>query len=205
MVSKSEGMGEPYKILSEFLELKKSLRQPPKRRSNSRLVGKLFTTLLFRRIEEYVPKQYSLVQQEMWIRGLEWIEWDGAIVLKPFVDKSLPVVNPSEVVALFEVKVRGIYGGKEVCKRSLRRIRENFQTAVDKCGSNLHCIYVTLQERTPKDERSVKYKCLTEEILEPVCLPIMLFRSPLENKPVVEAIPYPGQWERLIEEVSQLR
>lgn len=199
------GRTDPYGILSEFLKLQRNLSKPPERRSNNRFVGKLFANLLFRRIAKYVPKEYTLVQEGLWIEGLEWVEWDGAIATRSLADNSLPLFKPHEVVALFEVKARGVYGGEKVCKKSLQRIGDNFQMARNICGSNLRCCtYVTLQERSPKKKTAVDYHGLTKSILQPVCLPIMLFESPVEKRPLEKAKPYLGQWELLVEAVSRL-
>lgn len=197
-------MREPSKILSRFLPIRKGLGKPPKGKSNYNFVGHLFAALLFGELSGYIPNQYALIQGPLWIHGLEWVEWDGAVATSMLPNNSLALYEPQDIIALFEIKARGVYGGEEVCKKSLENIRDNFRSAREVCPNLRHCIYLTLQERTPKRKGSVPYYQLTKDILQPECLAIALFHSPIENKPLSEARPYLGEWQQLLEVLQGL-
>lgn len=191
---------EPNKILSTFLSIKNDLEKPPKRKSNSAFKGHLFAKLLFHNIKEYISRQYALVEGPLWIHGIEWIEWDGAVI-KNINNNSFSRYNPNDIVTLFEIKARGIYGGEKDARKALERIRDNFDLAKGHCPNLKQCIYVTLQERTPKRENSIDYFESTKKILEADYLAIALFTSPGKNE---KPKPYPGEWDHLIEALKEL-
>jgi len=51
---------------------------------------------------------------------------------------------PEEIIALFEFKARGIFGGRETLYRQLRRIKEKFRRARQICDNLKGCFYVSL-------------------------------------------------------------
>lgn len=195
---------EANEILSQFLSIRESLGKLPKRKSNYKFVGHLFLTLLFKELRRHIPRKYELVKGPLWIDGIEWVEWDGAVMKSMLLNDRPALYEPQHIIALFETKARGVYGGEKECERILKNIKDNFQYAKKRCPNLKQCIYVTLQEQMPKKDSSINYYGLTKKILEPQCLVIALFQSPVENKPVSEATPYPGEWQQLLEVLEEL-
>ncbi|MBA7694858.1 hypothetical protein ES703_103473 [subsurface metagenome] len=195
---------QPTGILSRFLKTKERLDRPPPGKSNYGYTGHLFATILFEELGRHIPRRYTLVRGPLWVHGLEWVEWDGAVTKSVLPDNSVALYEPEDIIALFEIKTRGVYGGEKEVTKALNNIAENFRDARKHCQNCRQCIYVTLQERKPKRETSVPYYQRTKDILEPVCLIAVLFESPVDNKPVSQAKPCPGEWKRLIETLQAL-
>lgn len=192
---------EPYKIREEFLSISQKIRKPGKSR---RFIGNLFSDIITRKMERYISSWYKIVVGPLWIRGMEWIEWDGAIIKKGAKEIINKLFHPDDIIALFEFKTGGIYGRKHPGKGKTVRdvindIKEKFRVA-RKCCSNLKGrFYVSLQERTPKRNDSIDYYGETKK-LEPEVVTCILFRSPIEK----EAIAYPNEWNKLVRELKQL-
>jgi len=168
---------ESKEIFDKFYSIKKRAeesKKDKKKKSIKKFLGHIFRYLLFAKIKEkeYIPKQYTLVEGPLYIRGIEWIEWDGAIVIgKKKVDSYY---DSDDIIALFEIKSGGIYGdsggkkhlrGEEAVRESLKKIKKRFMEA-KKQNLEIKCIYITLWERTPMNhEKSILYYDLTKEIL----------------------------------------
>lgn len=197
-------MSEAREVLREYLTVVKSLKKPPERKSNKRFRGHVFASIVCKHLSKYVPN-YDVVLGPSWVKGLEWIEWDCAIVKRTPVMYKL--YDPDKVVALFECKVRGIYGGRDKLPTILENIRGRFKEA-EKLG--IRCFYVSLMEAKPRKEKSIDYYKETKRRLEGRAF--ILFNShsiKAEDSRDVEEIvrdseEFEGEWETLISEVLRL-
>ena len=117
-------MSEAREILREYLTVVKSLKKLFERRSNKRFRGHVFASIVCKYLSKYVP-HCDVVLGPLWVKGLEWIEWDCAIVKRALVMYKL--YDPDKVVALFECKVRGIYGRRDKLPTILENIRGRFR------------------------------------------------------------------------------
>lgn len=110
---------------------------------------------------------------------------------------------PEDIIALFELKARGIFGGRESLHRQLRKIREKFREARQACGNLKECFYVSLQERTPKRAGSIDYYWIVRKELESGgILTCTLYHSPIEvNNPRQRS----GELEKLKRRITHPR
>lgn len=197
-------MSEAREILREYLTVVKSLKKPPERRSNKRFRGHTFASILCKHLSKYVPN-YDVVLGPLWVKGLEWIEWDCAIVKRAPVMYKL--YDPDKVVALFECKVRGIYGRRDRLPTILENMRGRFKEA-EKLG--IRCFYVSLMEAKAKKASGINYYKETKRWLEGRAF--ILFNSHSirseDSKDVEELVrdseEFEGEWETLISEVLRL-
>lgn len=136
----------------------------------------MFATVALKHIRKYIPQKYETVLGPLWIRGLEWIEWDGAIIRRCAEQIFEKYYNPDDVIALFELKSGGIYGGSETIQNVISGIKGNFQEAKKVCPNLKRCFYITLHERKPKRKGSINFYGETKK-LEPEIIVCVLFDS----------------------------
>jgi hypothetical protein len=81
-------------------------------------------------IGKNIPKdKYIPVIGPIWIKGLEWIEWDGALIKKDGEEILFHYYKPDAIAAIFEFKTAGIYGvknpqeGKKTIHDVIKKIR----------------------------------------------------------------------------------
>lgn len=199
---------EVNQILNEFESMRKRMKNPPKKKSNRDFVGHVFATIALKHMATHISSQYNVVSGPLWIQGLEWIEWDGAVIRSGSKEIFENYHNPQNVVALFELKSGGIYGRKSPQKgkgRTLQEvidgIRRNFCEAGKICPNLKRCFYVSLHERKPKRKDSINYYGETKK-LEPKIVTCILFESSsLEKK---RPLPFNGEWDRLAVELKNL-
>lgn len=196
---------KPYEILSEFLSIYTRLSKPSKGKSNKGFVGNLFAEILTKKMRKYVSSEYKITVGPLWISGLEWIEWDAAVITQATPKTFDRLFDSKDIVALFELKTRGIYGRKhpdkgKTVQQVIRSIEENFCLAKKHCSDLKNCFYVSLQERSPKRKGSIDYYRETKK-LEPEIVTCILFQSPLEKQP---HFPYPNEWNKLVGELNRL-
>lgn len=197
-------MSEAREVLREYLRVIKSLKKPPERQSNKRFRGQVFASIFCEHLSKYVP-HCDVVLGPIWIKGLEWIEWDCAIVKRAPVRYRL--YDPDKVVALFECKVSGIYGGRDKLPIILENIRGKFKEA-EKLG--IRCFYVSLMEAKPRSEKSIDYYKETKKTLEGKAFILFNSRSvKSEDNRDVEGLvrdseEFEGEWDALIKEVLRL-
>jgi hypothetical protein len=148
---------EEHQILSEFRQNKFS--EVPTNRSNRRFLGHYFASIAMNHISKYVPmEKYVPVLGPVWIKGLEWVEWDGAVVKKDSKEIFPHCYDPSDIAVIFEFKVSGIYGlktprkGKKTVQEVVENIKGNFEAAKG-LYKNLGCFYISLHERRPDPNR----------------------------------------------------
>ena len=195
----------PYEILNEFLSIYNRLTKPPRRKSNKGFIGNLFSEIIANKMERYLSPEHKIVHGPLWIGGFEWIEWDGAIIKKAAEEIFPKFFHSEDIIALFELKTRGIYGRKhpgkgKTVQEVIDNIKKNFCLAKERCTTLKRCFYVSLQERTPKRKDSIKYYKETKK-LEPEVVTCILFHSPIKKAP---RIPYPNEWNRLVTELKRL-
>lgn len=201
---------EPRKILLEYLNIEFSLKKPPKRKSNKSFKGYIFVKILSKFLRKHTPKSYTLVLGPLWIKGLEWIEWDLAIIKKDANPEYDVLYNPEDIIALFECKVSGIYGGKNELKKIINRIKNNFEKAKKICNNLKKCFYISLMEVKPK-KTGINYYRETKKNIENS---FILFnsrsieylskscRNPLEI--AIKAEEFKNEWKNLIESLLKL-
>jgi len=115
--------------------------------------------------------------------------------------------DPDKVVALFECKVRGIYGRRDRLPTILENMRGRFREA-EKLG--IRCFYVSLMEAKAKKASGINYYKETKRWLEGRAF--ILFNSHSirseDSKDVEELVrdseEFEGEWETLISEVLRL-
>ena len=146
-----------YKYLKIHLQL-----QRPRGKSDKAFRGYIFTKIFSEYLAKYVEKPYKLVLGPLWIRGLEWIEWDLAIIKEGEYDKW---IDPRNIAVLFECKVHGVYGKIDKLVKLYERIEENFKRAGDKCPELRKTYYVSLAEAKPlrPSRKSIDYYKLAKE------------------------------------------
>jgi hypothetical protein len=156
---------ENLKIRSNYLSEKSSILKVPEGKSNSRFLGHMFAKIAMDNIQGHLSMdEYTLKLGPLWIRNLEWVEWDGAIIKKSSKEIYNNYYEPSDIVSLFEFKISGIYGlksrkegqkGKTV-QEVVSCIKENFSGAQELGAAKDSCFYVSLHERKVKPETSLK-------------------------------------------------
>ena len=200
----SQMLSESRRILYEFLVIELSLRNPPERRSNKVFRGYVFSKILAEHLKHYL-KSGEIVVGPLWIQGLEWIEWDCAVVREGA--KRLHNMNwflPDDIIALFECKVSGIYGKREELPEKFNQINYNFEEARKICKNLRKCLYVSLMEAKPK-KRGINYY---EETKKHIKNSFILFNSRSvdalktkhrDSKEIAsKAEEYEGEWEALV-------
>ena len=183
---------EAQRILEEYNQLR--FAPPPKRKSNNRLNGHKFAYIAMNHIKPILTDKYATVVGPLWIKGQEWVEWDGAIVEKDMKEIIPRYFNPDSVFALFEFKAGGIYGRKKYAKgkgKTLKKviadIKNNFRKAQKCCNKNLcGSYYIALHDRQPKIPKSKRKRPIDyykwTKTLEPEVTTCVLFNSTSLNK-----------------------
>jgi len=195
---------EPMQILQKFRALQNTLSMPPKKKKNYFFVGHLFADIAFDYIAKHLSsKPYKVVLGPLWIKELERIQWDGALVRKEACQILERYYKPEDVIALFEFKTSGIYGGRARVREVVKGIRDNFAAAQKICPNIKSCFYVALHERTPKRSGSVHYFNKVKELREQTVTTCMLFSSESleEGRQPVE---YPNEWSNLLNALAKL-
>lgn len=166
-------------ILFEYLRVVLGLGTPPVRRSNKGFKGYIFTDILSRHLKDTISDRYSLVVGPLWIKGLEWIEWDLAITEENAMLDYARWYNPDKIVVLFECKVSGIYGKREELCKLCEKLKDRFKSAHKVCKNLMECYYVSLVEAKPIDgEDGINYyKVAKEEIKDSFISSFMFFNS----------------------------
>jgi len=122
-------------------------------------------------------------------------------------------LNPNDVIALFECKVKGIYGKKEDLERCggpLKTIKEKFKIAENHCKNLKGCFYISLMEAIPSRKDSTNYYLLTKKCLGEKAFVLFNSRRIRENKInqtkriLNEASEITGEWERLQKIIKSL-
>lgn len=126
----------------------------------------------------------------MYIKGFP-TEFDILIVDRDAkTDKYVKAFEPQRVRCGIESKARGTFGGREVLRKSLERIKENF-TRVSREYPHITFFYLTYQEVTePKRKRSIDYLKVTRKILDPYQV-FCLKESRSDNVMV-------GEWDKML-------
>jgi hypothetical protein len=200
---------EEFQILGEFKNIQ--INNSPKGRSNNRFKGNLFASIALTHINNVIPNgKYRLILGPLWIKGMEYIEWDGAIVAKDADETFEKYFDADKIVALFEFKCNGIYGGRKKGKGKtveevISYIKDNFSNAKTKC-SNIKCLfYISLCERKPlaskKAKQPINYYEETRK-LEPDITTCILFNS---NSMKEGKTPEPlDEWKNITEKIKTL-
>jgi hypothetical protein len=170
----------------------------------------LFAYAAMKYIKPHINEaKYRSVLGPLWIKGQEWVEWDGAIVKKEAKEILPQYFDGEDVLVLFEFKVAGIYGtkqkveGKKTVAEAVTGIKKNFEEAKTKCCPNLvGSFYITLFEREPKpsEKQPFDYWKATKALL-PDVTPCALFNSIGFGKTNKEEILVP--WSEVIDSLKQ--
>jgi len=202
-------LSEPRKILYEYLNIELNLKEPPEGRSNKPFKGYIFSKILSDYLKKYLSKDYKIVIGPLWIKDLEWIEWDCAVVKKD-AKVEYNRYDPDDVIALFECKVRGVYGGYSDLPKTFKRINNIFEEAKSVCSSLRKCIYVSLMEAKPKKD-GINYYEETKKNIENSFILFNsrsveklkeMFSDPREIASKAEE--FKGEWNKLVEIIRQL-
>ncbi len=197
---------ESQEILLEFENF--SFKEAPNRKNNSRFRGHIFASILMKHIAKYTDK-FSPVLGPVWIKDLEWIEWDGAVIKKGAKEILPQYYNSNDIAGLFEFKVHGIYGGKypqkgkKTVQEVVKGISDNFENA-KKLNKNICCFYISLQERKPVSEKKrknkpINYYAETKKLPVTTCI---LFESNYLAKGKKFTL---DSWDNVIEELRNLK
>ena len=199
---------EPYDILKEYYGITSQLEKPPSGKSNKGFRGHVFCKILADHISKYVRK-YDIVLGPLWIKGIEWIEWDLALVRKGAKQiNGLNWYSPEDIIALFECKVHGIYGSEGEIQEVLGRIKGNFDEAKRICKNLKRCFYVSLKEARPI-RRGIDYYEETKKVIKDSYI---FFNSRLlgdsirmdELEEIAKKAEFKGEFKRFIEALLQL-
>jgi hypothetical protein len=204
---------EASHILEEFNSRKPSSELPSKR-SNRAFLGHIFATIALKHLAKHVSPQYEALLGPLWIKGLEWVEWDGAVVRKGSRELFEKYYHPDDVIALFEFKSSGIYGRKhpqkdkgKTVEEVVEDIRKNFDYARKLCPNLNGCFYISLHERVPRHERKpdgefpINYYEETKK-LGPDITTCVLFDSYSIEKNKPKSL---DDWDTLVKELEKLQ
>lgn len=146
-----------YRYLKIYLQL-----QRPRGKSDKAFRGYIFTKVLSEYLARYVEKPYKLILGPLWIKGLEWIEWDLAVVKEGGYGKW---IDPENIAILFECKVHGVYGKRDELEKLYRKIEEKFRSARGICPYLRKTYYISLMEAEPlrSSRRGIDYYKQTKE------------------------------------------
>jgi len=180
---------EEFQILSEF----RKFHVVP-HRSNNRFRGHVFASIAMEHIKKHVPlEKYATVLGPVWIKSLERVEWDGIIIKKDSKEVFPHYYNSSDIIAIFEFKVGGIYGvkkpqkGKKTVRQVIEEIKANFDDARNSCKNLLGCFYISLHERKPDESKRkpINYYAETKAILTDTTTCILFNSKSFEKEPKV--------------------
>jgi|GEM_PF-2136926 hypothetical protein len=206
-------MTEETSILQEFQSVAVDIR--PEEKSNNRLNGHFFACIAMNRIKPYINTiKYREILGPLWIKGQEWVEWDGAIIRKEAKEILPQYFESNDVFALFEFKTSGIYGRKKHKKGKGKTVKEvvagikgNFLEAQSLCPNLAGAFYITLHERKPTlskkqtKKRPIDYYKETQK-LKPEVVPCALFNSTSFTKKSNRKIPL-DKWNIISEELKK--
>ena len=122
---------EALQIRSEFYTKKNALLKAPDDKSNSRFVGHVFAQIAMDHLVKHLPAdRYRLFLGPLWLRNLEWVEWDGAIIKREAKEIFQNYYEPTDIIALFEFKIAGDIWtqdsqGRTNCKNCARSRNRN--------------------------------------------------------------------------------
>jgi hypothetical protein len=157
--------------------------------------GDYFVRVIKARISEEIPDSFKVTEPGAYISGIP-IEYDLLIVdknAKPQIFTNSFEAN--EVHLGLELKVHGIFGGRDDLQRSITKIKNNFDIA-RKYHSHINFIYMTFKEVTnPVRKKSIDYLAETVKYLSPYkvfCL------SDSRRKILID-----GQWQKFIQEINK--
>lgn len=194
-------------VLFEYLKNVFNLR----RGNNKPFRGYLFTCILSKYLVKCIPESYRIVLGPLWIKGLEWIEWDMAIVRRCARPHYNRWYNPNDVIVLFECKVNGVYGSRDKLNTLLNKIKDNFKQAHEICRSLRGCLYVSLMEVKPKGEDSINYYEKTKNVIKNSIIffnsrSIRSLSNKYRNNPnrVVEEAESLDSWDKLIKKIDEI-
>jgi hypothetical protein len=205
---------ENMQMRLEFLEEKNVLLKVPEGKSNNRFLGHIFAKIVMDHIMKHLSMhKYRLVLGPLWLKHLEWVEWDGAIARKESKAIYECYYEPREILALFEFKISGIYGRKtrkegqkgKTVQEVVFGIRENFKAAQDLGAAKERCFYISLHERKTKPEADLKenppinYYAEAKK-LESDALTCILFNSTTFEKDNPDTL---DDWEIFVEKLKK--
>ncbi len=200
---------ESFQILSEFQ--KNEFLKPQKRKSNNRFRGHVFSSIGMNHIAKHISlEEFTPVLGPVWIKDLEWIEWDGAIIKNSSKEILPHYYKPSDIAAIFEFKINGIYGtkypqkGKKTVQQVVKSINDNFEAA-KRLNKNLGCFYISLYERRPDSKRKRSQGTPIDYYAETKKLPIttcILFNSRFRAKSEQVQL---DSWANVITELESLK
>jgi hypothetical protein len=166
------------------------IQKPESHRSNKRFRGYLFASIAMEQISVMIPQEkYRLVLGPVWVKDLEYVEWDGAIVKKEAKEICPNYLTPTILPQYSNLKIAGIYGvkkpqkGKKTVIEVMKNINDNFKKARD-LFQNIGCFYISLYERKPKDseKKPINYYSETKKGLAAITTCI-LFNNRNYKKP----------------------
>ncbi|MGD0203660.1 MAG: hypothetical protein ABSC20_07130 [Candidatus Bathyarchaeia archaeon] len=204
--------------------------QKEKDKSNSDFIGHAFVKFVFDFVPPNVNAKYRVVPGPLWVKSLEWIEWDGALVRKGARSGLPNYFKTKDIIALFEMKVGGIVGGRENKKKeekqgmkkkqaktvtqAIASIRSNFIAAEEKCPNLKKCFYIALRESRPqhmwqlKKERlqfTINYYEYTKRMLnQKEIVTCLMFDSSSIDRKKNSDIEFPREWENLMIELNRI-
>ena len=137
-------MNDEENILGQYMQIKNDLNIKSKR-----IIGTLFARLLKEKFEKY---GFKVSEPNVLIVGVE-NELDLLIIRKESKSELDLIYQPSDVLAVFELKGFGIMSGD-----SINKIKNVFDKIIN-INSKIFCCYLTL-----KEQKNYKYEVTKEKL-----------------------------------------
>lgn len=155
-------------IVDQVLKLKIShdTVSYPKKYTWNKYNGDATAKIFMHYLSPYLPAHLVAIGPNVFIQDLP-IEFDILIVNRAYTPANFPYNYPaSEVKAIIESKLNGIYGGNQKIPQVLGDINTNFQSAIQ-LNRNITCIYLTLREvASTKSPTAINYFQRTKDALD---------------------------------------
>ena len=124
-------MKKELKLLNKVMKFREEMRA-------TKFIGALTIELLRK---ELIKEGFNISNRDVFIRGIPY-ELDLIILKKGEKAQENLLYDPNQVLAVLEIKFRGIYS-----KKGVENIRRVFDS-IKKINKEIKCIYLTISENT---------------------------------------------------------
>jgi hypothetical protein len=153
-----------------------------------KIKGKRFEEKFYKILSEYVPKSYRIAYQKK-IKGVDY-KFDFL-----FIKSDVPDfydIDPSKVLAVFEVKAHGIYGYD-----AIRHVKSIFED-VKRTNPQIKLFYVTFKETNTYDRK-------VREIFGNLVQHYYRLSDSGDGLQMPPPRYFPNEWNRLMKNLSALK